>query len=149
MRAVTLGMSPEQTVHGVFGAPKVGRKRRRVLCWYSGGVAPRSGRFSPAAAGGGGSQRDARSCLAPSGPRPSFSSHPGARSPPAARKVIPWARSKPAMAREREASANRRIRVEGIEGDGGGLDRVCRRIWERKFPTREGKRGGGGEAIFY
>jgi len=46
MRAVTLGMSPEQTVHGVFGAPKVGRKRRRVLCWYSGGVAPRSGRFS-------------------------------------------------------------------------------------------------------
>jgi len=46
MGAVTLGMSPEQTVHGVFGAHKVGRKRRRVLCWYSGGVAPPSGRFS-------------------------------------------------------------------------------------------------------
>jgi len=37
--------------------------------------------------GGGGSQRHAGSCLAPSGPQASFSSHPGARSPPAARKV--------------------------------------------------------------
>ena len=37
--------------------------------------------------GGGGSQRHAGSCLAPLGPQASFSSQPGARSPPAARKV--------------------------------------------------------------
>ena len=54
------------------------------------------------------------------------------------------------MAREREASANRRIRVEGIEGDGGGLDRIgfAGGFGNGSFPRAKEKEEAEGKRYF-